>query len=106
MQVTCLGGPCHELVLDLPAEQDVFRPSAGFRPRYVKLHETVDKSAAWFVLSDLTQLESVQLVLDHMGKQGPRGLELAMDASAISMPDMASASASAAIQAEGPRAGQ
>jgi hypothetical protein len=102
MQVTCLGGPCHELVLDLPPDQDVFRPSAGFRPRYVKLHETPDKSAAWFVLSDLTQLECVQLVLDHMGKQAPHGQE-PIPAAAIEMADMASAPAGPAIQAEGLR---
>ncbi len=66
MEVICVGGPCHGLVIDLPKEQDIYRPTGEMRPRYAKLFESPRSTQAYFAYSDLTSLEANQLVMEHI----------------------------------------
>ena len=76
MNVVCVGGPCHELVVDLPNEQVSFRPTGEARPCYVKRMQSPDKSRAYFALSELTDLEANQLVMEHIRSYRPVGAAL------------------------------
>ena len=79
MQVTCVGGPFHGLVVELPKDQDVYRPRSGLSCRYIKLLQaTVPNCSnpqdaqdpqgvqiqAYFAHGDLSEFEATDLVME------------------------------------------
>ena len=73
MQVTCVGGPFHGLVVELPKDQDVYRPQSGLRCRYIKLLQATvpncsnpqdAKVQAYFAHGDLSDFEATDLVME------------------------------------------
>lgn len=75
MQVICLGGPCDGLEIELPLHQDVYRPIAGSRPLYIRLHQSADRTYAYFAFSDLSRLEANELVMEHIRGRNPHALK-------------------------------
>ncbi len=66
MEVICVGGPYHGLVVDLPEQQDIYRPTGELRPRYQKLLQSGSRSRAYFAFSELSDLEAHELVMEHI----------------------------------------
>jgi hypothetical protein len=72
MKVICLGGPYHGLEVELPAQQDVYRPTGELRPRYEKRLQSGSGSQAYFAFSELSELEANMLVMEHVRSIGTR----------------------------------
>ncbi len=66
MEVICVGGPHHGLVVDLPEQQDIYRPTGELRPRYQKLLQSGSGARAYFAFSELSELEARGLVMEHV----------------------------------------
>ena len=71
MKAICLGGPYHGLNVDLPEDQDIYRPTGELQPRYERMSRSSAGPETYFIFSDLSEPQAHELVTSYLQSVGP-----------------------------------